>query len=208
MPPFAGIAGQMVVSFFTSEKIALNSNVDWNALGKWYFGLIGERVDASPEVKQEVAALTASKTTILQKMQAIADFVQQDIRYVAVELGIGGYQPHSAAEVFAHRYGDCKDKATLLSSMLHEVGVYSYYIVINTVRGGAAPEKPPTLFWFNHVILAMRIPDDVKDSSLVATLDDPKLGRLLIFDPTDEYTPFGQLRGGASRVISSCSPVE
>jgi hypothetical protein len=121
--------------------------------------------------------------------------LQQDIRYVGIELGIGGLQPHPASEVFSHRYGDCKDKATLLSSMLHEVGVDSYYIIINTVRGGVSPETPPTPFWFNHVILAVRMPADVTDPSLVATLDHPKLGRLLIFDPTDEYTPFGRLRG-------------
>ena len=51
-------------------------------------------------------------------MKALAQFVQHDVRYVAIELGIGGWQPHSASDIFAHRYGDCKDKATLLSSML------------------------------------------------------------------------------------------
>ena len=91
MPPLDGVAGRMVLSFFTSEKIALNSNVDWNAMGKWYSNLIGERIDASPEVKQQVAALASSLATPLQKMQAVAGFVQQDIRYVAIELGVGGY---------------------------------------------------------------------------------------------------------------------
>jgi len=49
--------------------------------------------------------------------------------------------------------------------------------------------------WFNHEILAVQLPESVKDNSLVAVVEHPKLGRLLIFDPTDEYTPFGQLRG-------------
>jgi hypothetical protein len=79
--------------------------------------------------------------------------------------------------------------------MLHEIGVESFYISINTVRGGVAPDRPPMIGWFNHEILAVRLPDDVKDSSLVAVLEHAKLGRLLIFDPTDEWTPFGQLRG-------------
>ena len=70
--------------------------------------------------------MTASETTTLEKMQTLAAFVQRDVRYVGIELGIGGYQPHPAAEVFAHRYGDCKDKATLLRSMLREIGVDSY----------------------------------------------------------------------------------
>jgi hypothetical protein len=128
-------------------------------------------------------------------MQALGKYVQLDIRYVAIELGIGGLQPHPAGDIFAHHYGDCKDKATLMSSMLHEIGVDSYYISINTERGGAAPDRPAMLGWFNHMILAIKLPADVNGDSVVATVNHPTLGRLLIFDPTDDYTPFGQLRG-------------
>jgi hypothetical protein len=194
MPPFDGVAGRMVLSFFTSEKIALNSNVDWDAMGKWYSNLIGGRIDASPEVKQQVAALTASKTTPLQKMQAIAGFVQQDIRYVAIELGVGGYQPHPASDVFAHRYGDCKDKATLVRSMLRELGIDSYHVVIYTARGAVTPQTPAH-HGFNHAILAIKLPDGLTDPSLVATIDHPKLGKLLFFDPTNDLISFGQLPG-------------
>ncbi len=194
MPPLDGVAGRMVLSFFTSEKIALNSNMDWDAMGKWYSNLIGERVDASPEVKQQVAVLTGSQATLLQKMQAVAGFVQQDIRYLAIELGVGGYQPHPAAEVFAHRYGDCKDKATLVRSMLREIGIDSYHVVIYTERGAVTPQTPAH-HGFNHAILAVKLPDGVANPSLIATIDHPKLGKLLFFDPTDELTPFGQIRG-------------
>jgi hypothetical protein len=194
MPPLDGVAGRMVLSFFTSEKIALNSNVNWDAMGKWYSSLIGERIDASPEVKQHVAALTASKATQLQKMQAVAGFVQQDIRYVAIELGIGGYQPHPASEVFAHRYGDCKDKATLVRSMLREIGIDSYHVVIYTERGAVTPQTPAH-HGFNHAILAIKLPEGLTDASLIATIHHPKLGTLLFFDPTNDLIPFGQLPG-------------
>jgi len=89
-------------------------------MGIWYSTLTTGRRDPSPEIKQKVATLTASAATPLAKMQALAAFVQNDIRYVAILLGIGGIQPHPATDVFANRYGDCKDKATLLSSMLKE----------------------------------------------------------------------------------------
>jgi hypothetical protein len=194
MPPLDGVAGRMVLSFFTSEKIALNSNVDWDAMGKWYSNLIGQRIDSSPEVKQQVAALTASKTTPLQKMQAVAGFVQQDIRYVAIELGVGGYQPHAASEVFAHRYGDCKDKATLVRSMLREIGIDSYHVVIYTERGAVTPQTPAH-HGFNHAILAIKLPDGLADPSLIAIFEHPKLGKLLFFDPTNDLIPFGQLPG-------------
>jgi hypothetical protein len=194
MPPFEGVAGQMVLSFFTSDKIAINSNVDWDAMGKWYSNLIGQRVDPSPEVKQHVAALTTSKSTQLEKMQAIAAFVQENIRYVAIGFGIGGYQPHSASEVFAHRYGDCKDKATLVRSMLHEIGIDTYHVVIYTERG-AVTAQTPAHHGFNHAILAIKLPDGLTDPSLVAIMDHPRLGKLLFFDPTNDLIPFGQLPG-------------
>jgi hypothetical protein len=195
MPPWTGIAGLLVVSFVPPGGGANKGFQNWKEMGNWEAGLEEGRRNASPEIKQKVAALTASSATQLGKMQALAKFVQGDIRYVAIELGIGGWQPHPAPEIFTHRYGDCKDKATLMSSMLHEIGIESFFISINTVRGGAAPDRPPMIGWFNHEILAVRLPVDVKDKSLIAIVEHPKLGRLLIFDPTDEYTPFGQLRG-------------
>jgi hypothetical protein len=113
---------------------------------------------------------------------------------VAIELGIGGWQPHPAGEVFVHRYGDCKDKATLMSSMLREIGVDSFYVSINIERGAVTPQTPAHL-GFNHVILAIKLPEGVNDPSLIATRQDPKVGRLLFFDPTNELTPFGQIGG-------------
>jgi transglutaminase-like putative cysteine protease len=194
MPPYQGIAGQMIVTFFPPGGKAANGFAAWDDMGKWYFNLVGERVDASPEIKQQVGKLTASATTPLQKMQALAEFVQRDIRYVAIELGIGGLQPHAAAEVFSHRFGDCKDKATLMRSMLHEIGVQSYHVVINN-RRGAVTRDMPAHDGFNHVITAIKLPEDLHDDSLVAVLQHPKLGRLLFFDPTDDITPFGQIAG-------------
>ncbi len=121
--------------------------------------------------------------------------MQNDIRYVAIELGIGGWQPHPAADVFVHRYGDCKDKATLLASMLHEIGVDSFYVVINARRGAVTAKTPAYAYGFNHVILAIKLPDGVSDPSLIAIRQDPKYGKLLFFDPTNELTPFGQIGG-------------
>jgi hypothetical protein len=196
MPPWQGVAGQMILSFFPPGGSAQNQGFqDWKQMGIWYQGLTNGRREASPELKQKVAALTASATTPLTKMKALGEFAQRDVRYVAIELGIGGWQPHPAAEVFNHHYGDCKDKATLMGAMLHEAGIESYYVVINSERGSVTPETPPYKGGFDHVILAIKLPEGVADSSLVATMAHPKLGKILFFDPTDEMTPFGQLHG-------------
>jgi len=195
MPPLSGVRGQMIVSFFpaggTSRK---NEFANWQRMGSWYQSLISGQTVASEPIRQEVNDLTAGKTSRLQKMQAIAGFVQHDIRYVAIELGIGGWQPHAAPDVFSHRYGDCKDKATLMHTMLREIGVDSYHVVINTRRGSVTRDTPAH-HGFNHVILAIKLPDDVKDASLIAVMQHPKLGRVLFFDPTNELTPFGEIGG-------------
>ncbi len=151
MPPWQGVAGQMIVSFFPSGGSSQN--------------------------------------------RGLAGFAQLDIRYVAIELGIGGWQPHPAAEVFTHHYGDCKDKATLLGSMLREIGIDSYYVVINSERGSVTPETPAHMGGFDHAVIAIKLPDGIMDASLAATMVHPKLGKILFFDPTDELTPFGQLGG-------------
>ena len=195
MPPIEGVAGQMIVSFFPPGGASRNGFTGWLEMGNWYSNLTNGRRDASPEITQQVAALTASARTPLDKMKALAQFVQNDIRYVAIELGIGGWQPHAASEVFVHRYGDCKDKATLLSSMLSQVGIESFYVVINSERGYVTPEVPANVGGFNHVVLAIKLPANVSDLSLVATIQHPRLGTLLYFDPTNELTPFGEIGG-------------
>lgn len=195
MPPVVGVAGQMIVSFFPPGGPAANGFTSWQEMGNWYRNLTSGRLDASAEIKQRVAALTASTATPLSKVRVLAQFVQHDVRYVAIELGIGGWQPHPAADVFVHHYGDCKDKATLMASMLHEIGVESYYVAINTERGSVAPSTPARVGGFNHMILAIKLPDGVTDASLIATMQHPRLGRILFFDPTNELTPFGQLGG-------------
>jgi len=195
MPPWEGLAGQMVVSFFPQGGSSRKHEfANWEDIGRWYADLTSSQMDPSEPIRQEVATLTAGKPNTLQKMQSIASFMQHDIRYVAISLGIGGWQPHAAPDVFAHRYGDCKDKATLMRAMLREIGVDSYHVVINTERGSVGADTP-THNAFNHVILAIKLPDDVNDPSLVAVIKDPKLGRLLFFDPTNEVTPFGEIGG-------------
>lgn len=193
MPPLQGVSGQMIVYFVPPGESAANAFTDWRQMGNWYSNLTAARLDGSADLKQSVASTTGASSTTLAKMQAIAQFVQHNFRYVAIELGVGGFQPHAASEVFAHRYGDCKDKATLTIAMLREVGVESYYVLVNIHRGAVTQETPPHVHAFNHAIVAIRLPSAVTDPSLVAVLQHPKYGRLLLFDPTNELTPLGQI---------------
>ncbi|HEX3583016.1 MAG TPA: transglutaminase-like domain-containing protein, partial [Thermoanaerobaculia bacterium] len=124
----------------------------------------------------------------LERIRAIAEYVQQEIRYVAIEIGIGGYQPHPAADIFKKQFGDCKDKVTLLRTMLRAAGFESYYVMVNADRGVVDPAFA-TPYLFDHAIIAIRVP---ASDGLYTTLDHAR-GKLLFFDPTSASTPFGTL---------------
>ncbi|MBI3663346.1 MAG: DUF3857 and transglutaminase domain-containing protein [Acidobacteria bacterium] len=193
MPPWKAVAGWLAVTYMPRDQgQRAKSHASWSELGVWYAQLVAGRRDSSPEIKQKVAALTAGAGTTLDKIRALAAFAQRDVRYVAIEIGIGGYQPHAARDIFSNRFGDCKDKATVLSTMLKEIGIASNYVLINTTRGVTAPSFPSMLN-FNHVILAIHVPPDVPTANLYATREHPDLGKLLFFDPTDDMTPLGYL---------------
>ncbi|HET8967358.1 MAG TPA: DUF3857 and transglutaminase domain-containing protein [Candidatus Acidoferrum sp.] len=195
MPPFKGVSGRMTVAFLAPGEHVRSGFLTWSDMGKWEGDLTSGKREVNPLIAQKVAEITAGKTTLPEKMRSITEFMQKDIRYVAIELGIGGYQPHSAMEIFTHRYGDCKDKATLLSTMLKQIGVDSYYVVINDRHGAVRGDSAPDIGLFNHVILAIQLPDQLQDGSFQAVLPHAHLGRLLIFDPTNEKIPIGKLPG-------------
>jgi hypothetical protein len=192
MPPFLTIASRMDIKYFPrNPALRAKTTGSWNDIGVWYANLTSASRAPSPALQQKVAELTAGISDPLKKMQLLAAYVQQQIRYVAIEVGIGGLQPRPATDVFKHQYGDCKDKVTLLGAMLNQIGVDSYYVMIDTHRGIVNPDFPSLRG--NHMIIAIRLPKEVTANTLYATVDDPQLGRLLFFDPTDEFVPLGYL---------------
>lgn len=192
MPAWRAVASRMGVTYAPPAGSSALGPVDWSEIGKWFDALAVNSNQSTPEIQQRVKELTAGATTWLQKAQAIAAYVQSQVRYVAIEVGIGGFQPHNAGDIFKHQYGDCKDKATLLRVMLHEAGIESYLALAQVDRGVVNPEFASAIT-FNHAILAMRVPDDAPPQTLISLINDPKLGKLLFFDPTSTYTPFGYL---------------
>ena len=192
-PPYRALSLKMGLVYFAPSPGFPNIG-SWEALGRWYAQLTADSRSATPELTEKARELTAGKADFDGKIRALASFLQTDVRYVAIEIGIGGYQPHPAAQTFRARYGDCKDKATLLSAMLREVGIASDYVVINTNRGIANPAIP-SLDSFNHVVLAIELPAEIKNDVYRSSLTAKSGKRYLIFDPTDSYTPLGDLRG-------------
>src|SRR5215472_7238288 len=126
-PPYRALAASLVVTFF-SDKIKNHTFRSWNDLALWHAQLIAGTREPSPALQQKVQELAPASMPMFERIKALARFAQRDVRYAAIEIGIGGHKPHPAAEIFAHRYGDCKDKATVLITMLAQIGVKGYFM--------------------------------------------------------------------------------
>lgn len=191
MSPGEGSLAARMTVHYAGPGLAEPQDGTWQGIGEWYTGLEHDRLTATPDIAAEAATLTAGKTDFYDKAEAIGDFVQQKIRYFAIEMGVGGYQPHVAEDIFRGRYGDCKDKAALLSTMLSSVGIHSALLMVDTERGVIDPEDPSIVG--NHMIAAIEIPNGYESPKLHSVVTAKTGKRYLIFDPTWDQTPFGQL---------------
>ncbi len=123
MPAWRSVAGRLGITYFAPNGASGAAKLaSWQDVGRWYARLSAQSRQPSPEIKQKVTELTVQSTTSISKIRALGVFVQREIRYVAIEIGIGSLRPHEAQDIFSNHYGDCKDKATLLSTMLAQTG--------------------------------------------------------------------------------------
>lgn len=146
----------------------------WDEVGQWFRGLEQSRIAPTPEIRAKEAELTQGATTDSQKIRALYNYVSLKIRYIGIAFGIGRYQPHAAAAVLSNEYGDCKDKQTLLTSLLAAAGVKSYPALINSSR--KIDPAVPSPGQFDHVVAVV-----------------PQGNDFQWLDTTAEVAPFGFL---------------
>ncbi len=163
---------------------------EWKDISVRETALDEPQTTTSDAMVAEVRQLTASSKDALDQIRAVGRFVQQ-LKYVEIATNLahgGGSLPHPAAQVFEKRYGDCKDKANLMRTMLRQIGVPSFMVVVYSGDRNHVHPQWASGEQFNHMILAIQVPESV---SLPAVMKHPVLGNLLIFDPTDPYIPLG-----------------
>jgi hypothetical protein len=180
------------VSIQWGDSAVKGVDAQWRALGLWMDQLQIHRPDPSPEIVAKAQELTAGAPDLYTKLSRITDYIQKNIRYFIVMRGIGGWQAHPAAEIYRNRYGDCKDKTTLLISMLQAVGINAHYFAVDSRRGFVDPAAPSR--FGDHMITAIELPDGDSDPRLMARVKAANGKTLLIFDPTDEKDPVGLIR--------------
>ena len=164
------------------EDLAYSINItsldSWDKLMEWYGTLIREQDYLTPEIEQKTKALLRGAWSRKEKIKRLYEYVATNIAYVGIELGIWAIKPHSAPEIFKEGYGDCKDKTTLLSTMLSAVGIQSYPVLISAGESSKVIREIPSLSYFNHMILAVEENDN---------------GGLIWLDATAETCAFGDL---------------
>jgi transglutaminase-like putative cysteine protease len=188
-PDWDALAARMSVSW---DDIAVaGKDNQWRAWGAWYTNLEEHRSDPTPEITAKAQQLVAGAPDFYTRVKNITEYIQNNVQYFVVERGIGGIQSHYAGDIFRNRYGDCKDKTTLLIAMLQAVGIQAFYVPVDDRRGVVDPDAPS--MYGDHMITAIEIPADVKDARLEAVAAGKDGKRYLIFDPTNERTPAGNL---------------
>jgi tetratricopeptide (TPR) repeat protein len=133
--------------------VQLTTFQSWDEVGQWYAGLQRDRVVPDEKIKVKAEELVHGLTTEKEKVRALYEYVSKNFRYVSLSLGQGRYQPHAAADVLVNQYGDCKDKHTLLASMLAAAGLRAYPALMNSAR--KIDVDIPSPGQFDHVITAI-----------------------------------------------------
>jgi hypothetical protein len=188
-PEWVALAARMSVQW--GDAAVEGTGNEWKAIGEWFTNLESDRPIPSPEITSYTRNLITGAPDFYAKLSRITDAIQKNIRYFVVMRGIGGHQANPAADIFRNRYGDCKDKTTLLIAMLRVAGINAYYVPVDDRRGFVDPDMPS--MFGDHMITAIEIPPDVNDPRLMAVVKAHDGKRYLIFDPTNERTPVGNL---------------
>jgi tetratricopeptide (TPR) repeat protein len=159
---------------FPPSEVELSSFQSWQEVGRWYDMLQREQIAPSPDIRAKAEELTRNAADDAAKIQAIYRYVSTQLRYFGVGFGIGRYQPHFAAEVLNNQYGDCKDKHTLLISLLAAVGIRAYPALIDSSH--LVDPDVPSPSQFDHLITVV-----------------PRGKDSLWLDTTAEVAPLGYL---------------
>jgi hypothetical protein len=164
--------GRVDLSDF-APAVHVTTFADRAALATAYQAGARPKTEPTPAIRALAQELTAGAIAERDKVRRLYNWVSRQIRYVSLEIGAGGYIPHTAQSILEHRYGDCKDHVVLLEALLRAVDIASTPALVNLGRAMRLPELT-LLTPFNHVITYL-----------------PSLG--LYLDSTARFAPLGTL---------------
>jgi hypothetical protein len=169
MPPGDGSVAHLMFSSVGAKS--------WKDIAAWYHEICEGRMDPDHAIRSKVAELTAGFPDPRDRLKRLFEFVRDRVRYIAIEIGTGGFQPHDAPSVFKKRYGDCKDMTALIAAMAKVAGVTVRPVLISTWQNGELDTSLVSQAQFNHAIAVAELPD----------------GSAVWMDATEKTCAFGEL---------------
>jgi len=193
-PEVTNLAARLAVSYIppAGGGRSMRTFANWTDVSRFVSELQDPQSAPNDAVTAKARELTANSKTEFERIQSIGNYVQH-LKYISIDIGVGhggGIRPHAAAEVFAKSYGDCKDKANLMRAMLRAINITAYPVAIYLGDRTYVREEWASPQQFNHCIIAVKVSDETQAATI---LQHPRLGRLLIFDATDDDTLLGDL---------------
>jgi transglutaminase-like putative cysteine protease/tetratricopeptide (TPR) repeat protein len=132
--------------------VSVSTFGNWQQLGRWYADLITPQFSLDADLRDVLARVTANAGTELEKVRAIHEFVVRNTHYVAMEFGVYSYKPYPVTQVYARRFGDCKDKASLMIALLRAAGIDAELALVRTRKLGDVSDQAINLSVFNHAV--------------------------------------------------------
>ena len=198
-------------------SIGLAGPLTWEAIGAWYAELSRDRHTLDLGLRRKVRSLLHDTRTAEDTLRAVQRWVAQDIRYVSIALGLGGYQPRTPVDVVSTGYGDCKDKTTLFVAAARFLGYRAYPVLLNS--SDRVERSLPSLTQFNHAIAVVERPDGRIYTDLTADLvpfgelpdsDQGQFGLIVYADGTSEQVTLPAAPPSANlnqtRMVGTLSP--
>ncbi len=139
--------------------ICLSEYESWKQVNDWACTLFAANQAPEGGLADKIAQIRASSSDPEQRVLAALRFVQDDIRYMGIEMGPNSHQPHNPSKVFAQRFGDCKDKSLLLCTMIRALGVQAYPVLINTDDKDRLEQELPSPNDFDHATVKVVLED-------------------------------------------------
>jgi hypothetical protein len=143
--------------FIPNDYIEFSEYESWEEVNEWALSLYGDQGALSNEVKKQNDEWYEYYQDKKHYVEKVVEFVQNEIRYFGMELGQNSHKPHHPNETFARRYGDCKDKALMISSLLAEKGIKAWSALVSTTLGKAIEQRIPSPGIFDHVITTLEL---------------------------------------------------
>ncbi len=175
-------------------SVAIASPTTWSQIGAWYANNARSRYVLTPAVEAKISESVKGAKSLDDSIRAVHRWVAQDIRYVSIALGLGGYQPRTPAEVVSTGYGDCKDKATLFIAALEKFGVPAYPVILNSE--GSVRRELASIEQLDHAVAAYKRPGRTEYEYADLTAELTPLGEL----PFSFQGEFGLVIHGDGRV--------